>query len=61
MKLKKIIVDANSNKRIENFNKKVEAINTQVVKTQLKQASQIKNLNLSSAQKAYISLSNPNL
>lgn len=61
MKLKKIIVDANSNQRIKNFNKQVETINTMVVKNQLKQASQKTIVKLSSVQKAYISISNQNL
>lgn len=61
MKLKKIIVDANSNQRIKNFNKQVETINTMVVKNQLKHASQKTIVKLSSVQKAYISISNQNL
>jgi ribosomal protein L23 len=58
MKLKKIMVDVNSNQRIKNFNKQVEEINTIVVKNQLKQASQKTIVKLSSVQKAYISISN---
>lgn len=61
MKLKKIIIDANSNQRIKNFNKQVEAINTMVVQNQIKQASQKTIVKLSSVQKAYISISNQNL